>query len=160
EDEGVDVVGIGERAERVAKLRVAFEGQRVLALGPVELDHGDAALRAPEEMLRLQAGHAGQCSPSQLLRKARSMPDSRRASSSPTEPRSSAIHPSCARAMRSNAAMPCSVSRTIEARRSPSRLARTTRPSATRRSTMPVTLPLETSRKRDRSLISMPSGAR
>ena len=53
-----------------------------------------------------------------------------------------------------------SVSFTIDVRRSPLRRALVTSPSVTSRSTIPVTLPLETSRKRDRPLISMPSGAR
>jgi hypothetical protein len=33
DDDGLDVVGIGQRAEQVAQLGVGIEGQRVLALG-------------------------------------------------------------------------------------------------------------------------------
>src|SRR3546814_5099698 len=40
------------RAKRVAQLRIAGEGQRILALGPIEGDRGDAGLESPAEMLR------------------------------------------------------------------------------------------------------------
>ena len=41
-----------ERVERVAQLVIAVEGQRVLALGPVERDRRDAVLELPQEMRR------------------------------------------------------------------------------------------------------------
>ena len=41
-----------QRAEGVAKLGIAFEGQRVLALGPVERDRRDPVREVPQEMLR------------------------------------------------------------------------------------------------------------
>src|SRR6185312_14843485 len=127
----IDVAGIDEIAERVAKLGIAFEGQRVLALRPVEPDGGDAIFDLPEKMLRLQICHGGggHSCPSQLLRKAVSMPLRRRASSSPTWPSSSLIQLSWAVAMRANVLVPASVSRTIEVRRSPLRRARVTSPS-------------------------------
>ena len=39
-----------ERAERVAQLGIAVEGQRILALGPVERDRRDAVREVPPEM--------------------------------------------------------------------------------------------------------------
>ena len=54
EDHDVDVVGIDERAERVAQLGVALERQRVLALRPVQPDRGDLAVDVPQEVLRLE----------------------------------------------------------------------------------------------------------
>ena len=62
--------------------------------------------------------------------------------------------------MSANSARPLRVRLMNEVRRSPLRCARATNPSETSRSTMPVTLPFDTIRKRDSSLISMPSGAR
>ena len=44
-----------ELAEGVAQLVIAFEGQRVLALGPVERDRRDAILELPQEMRRREA---------------------------------------------------------------------------------------------------------
>ncbi len=46
EDDDVDVVGVGEGAEPVAQLGIALEGERVLALGAVEGDAGDAVRRS------------------------------------------------------------------------------------------------------------------
>ena len=59
EDDGLHVVGIGERAEGVAELGVALEGERVLPLRPVERDDRDRALHAPAEVFWLEAGHVG-----------------------------------------------------------------------------------------------------
>ena len=44
-----NVGGVDEIAEQVAQFRVAVEGQRVLALGPVEPDGRDAAILADLE---------------------------------------------------------------------------------------------------------------
>ena len=52
------VGGVDEIAEQVAQLRVAVEGQRVLALGPVEPDRRDAPVLA-----RLEAEMARRDSP-------------------------------------------------------------------------------------------------
>ena len=57
EDDGLDVVGAGQRPERVAQLRVRLEGERVLALGPRQRDDGDAALDAPVEVDRTEIAH-------------------------------------------------------------------------------------------------------
>ena len=40
----MDIVGIVKVAEPVAQLRIAFKGERVLALRPVQRDAGDAVL--------------------------------------------------------------------------------------------------------------------
>ena len=47
---GSDVVVRDERPERVAKLGVGVERQRVLPLGPGQRDDGDAAVEAPVEV--------------------------------------------------------------------------------------------------------------
>jgi len=47
DDDGLDVVDVIERAERVAKLGIAAEGQRVFALRPVEADDPDLAVLLP-----------------------------------------------------------------------------------------------------------------
>src|SRR5581483_8995361 len=52
------VIGGGERAECVAQFGVGFEGDRVLALGPRQLDERDLAVEPPVEMLRLEVFHA------------------------------------------------------------------------------------------------------
>ena len=46
----------GAGAEQVAQLGVRVEGERVLALGAVERDRGDAAVQRPLEVLRAVAG--------------------------------------------------------------------------------------------------------
>ena len=48
----IDIAGISQRAKRVAKLGVAVEGQRVLALRTVEADGRDFGLDLPQEMFR------------------------------------------------------------------------------------------------------------
>ena len=55
EDDRLHVVGVGQRAEGVAQLCVALEGQRVLPLRPVERDHRDGALHAERKCARLEA---------------------------------------------------------------------------------------------------------
>src|SRR3546814_7218730 len=52
EDHDFDRGRVHYRAKRVAQLRIAGEGQRILALGPIEGDRGDAGLESPAEMLR------------------------------------------------------------------------------------------------------------
>ena len=52
--DGFDLRRVVELAERVAKLGIAVEGQRVLALGPVERDRRDAVIELPQEMGRLE----------------------------------------------------------------------------------------------------------
>src|SRR5258708_6170478 len=47
---GADLAHIGELAEQVAELGVAREGQRVLALRPVERDRRDRSVDRPAEM--------------------------------------------------------------------------------------------------------------
>src|SRR6185369_3976924 len=54
DDDDLHFTRMFEEAEGVAKLGIAFEGQRILALGPVEGDRGDPVLEAPQEMLRLE----------------------------------------------------------------------------------------------------------
>ena len=53
---GVHVGGVLQLAEQVAQLGVRLEGQRVLALGPVQRDGGHAVLHLPEEVLGAVAG--------------------------------------------------------------------------------------------------------
>src|SRR6266508_5418572 len=153
----MNILGVADIAKRVAQLGVRIEGQRVLAVRPVQPDGGDAVLRPPNEVLRAVVGHAGHASPSQLLRNDLSLTDSCPASRTVTRASSSSIQLSCAAAMSSNAERPLRVRLTKEVRRSPLRCARTTKPSDTRRSTIPVTLPFDTMRKREISLINMPS---
>jgi hypothetical protein len=74
--------------------------------------------------------------------------------------RIASIQPACAAAMAAKRVSPLPVRRTKVARRSPARANRSTLASATRRSTMPVTLPLDTIKCRESSLIFMPFGAR
>ena len=57
EHDGLHIVGLGKRAKRIAKLRIAFEGERVLPLRPVERDHSHRALHAEAEMGRLEISH-------------------------------------------------------------------------------------------------------
>src|SRR6516162_1879761 len=154
------VVGRGERAERVAQLGVRLERQRVLALRPVELNGGDGTVHPPEKVLGLERRHLRHASPSQSLRNALSLAESCSASRIETPPSSSSTQRSWAAAMSANAVRPLRVRLMNEVRRSPLRWARTTKPSDTSRSTMPVTLPFDTIRKREISLISMPSGLR
>ena len=52
DDDGADVVRVAKRAEQVAQLGVGVEGQRVLALRPVQRDGADAALAAATESAR------------------------------------------------------------------------------------------------------------
>ncbi len=47
DDDRLDVVAYDESAEEVAQLRVRVEGQRILALGPVERDRRHLAVRNP-----------------------------------------------------------------------------------------------------------------
>jgi hypothetical protein len=56
---GLDVVGVGQRAEQLAQLGVRIEGERVLALGPVEGQRGHAARDGEHEVACLVAGQAG-----------------------------------------------------------------------------------------------------
>src|SRR5690606_39118307 len=56
DDHALHLVHVRKGAERVAQFRVGFEGQRVLALGAIERDGGDAVGELPTEMLR------GECS--------------------------------------------------------------------------------------------------
>ena len=74
--------------------------------------------------------------------------------------RISSTHRSCAAAMLSNRSVPLPVRRTKVARRSTSLATRATRPSATRRSTMPVTLPFDTMSWRETSVMVMPLSRR
>ena len=50
------ILGIDKRPESIAKLRIALEGQRILALRPGKAKMSDAVLDLPEEVLRLQIG--------------------------------------------------------------------------------------------------------
>src|SRR6187549_3502074 len=72
----------------------------------------------------------------------------------------SRIHPSCWPAISWKSLRPLGVRRTRYARRSPSTSTRSTRPSATSWSVMPVTLPPVTIMRRDSSFIFRPSGLR
>jgi len=56
-DNGVDVVGINQRAKQVAQFCVGVEGQGVLALGAIEGDGGDTRGYFPQKMVRLVIGH-------------------------------------------------------------------------------------------------------
>src|SRR5580700_9756234 len=157
----MDVVGRSEVAKRIAQLGVGLEGERILALRPVELDEGDGAIHAPEKMCGLKRRHLfGHASPSQSLRNDFSLADICSASRTESPPSNSSTQLSCAAAMSANKAWPLRVRLMNEVRRSPLRCARATSPSETRRSTMPVILPFDTMRKREISLISMPSGLR
>src|SRR5262249_42944894 len=160
EDHRIDVVGVAQRAEGVAQLGIGLESERVLALRAAQPHARHLALDLPQEVLGLEAGHLGHSRPSQLLRKAFSIEVNCRASVLVTSASRSPTQRSCAAAIVLKLSLPDLVRRTIDVRRSPLRWPRCTSPSATSRSTMPVTLPLDTSRKRDRSLISMPSGVR
>ncbi len=53
--DGAHVAGLGELAEQIAQFRIAFEGQRVFLLGPVQRDGRDASVGVGLEakMLRL-----------------------------------------------------------------------------------------------------------
>ena len=50
DDHGVHVGGVLQGAEQVAQLGIRVEGQRVLALGPVQHDGGDRAMYLPAEV--------------------------------------------------------------------------------------------------------------
>src|ERR1700685_1998743 len=152
----MDVVGRSEVAKRIAQFGVGLEGERILALRPVELDDGDVAVHAPEKMCGPKRRHFGHASPSQSLRNDFSLADICSASRTESPPSNSSTQLSCAAAMLANKAWPLRVRLMNEVRRSPLRCARATSPSETRRSTMPVTLPFDTMRKREISLISMP----
>ena len=51
-DDAMHVAGVAQLAEQVAQFGVGREGQRVLALGPVQRDDADAVLDLPGEVLR------------------------------------------------------------------------------------------------------------
>src|SRR5579863_6018308 len=136
EDDSFDVLGVGQRAKRVAEFGVGFECERIFPVGPVELNHRDGAVHAPKEIHRFQGGHCGHASPSQSLRNDFSLADKCSASRMEMLPRSSSTQRSCAAAISANAAWPLRVSLMKDVRRSPSRCERTTMPSETSRSTM------------------------
>ena len=143
EDDDVDVVGVGERAEPVAELGVAVEGQRVLALRPVERDARDAVLDRQRKCL-------GALMPS-ILRSAQPVADRLQAGDQlvrlgGAHRAEQLVDPGLVRgrepgelrlAARRSAAPASPGGRPRPARRA-------TSPSATSRSTMPVTLPFET----------------
>jgi hypothetical protein len=51
EDDDLDVARVAQPLEQVAQLGVRVEGERVLALGAVQRDRGDAAAQRPLEVL-------------------------------------------------------------------------------------------------------------
>ena len=120
EHDRLDVVGVDERAERIAQLGVGLEGQRVLALRPRQADDGDAALALPAEMLRLEIGRDHRRLPplrgarrgSRVAARAACRPGRRAGrSASPTSallkpPSSSSTQLSCAAAIAANSAAP------------------------------------------------------
>ena len=59
EDDDIDIAGVDQSAEHVAQFGITVEGQRILAIGPVKTDSGDAVLHVPKEVLRLEAGEFG-----------------------------------------------------------------------------------------------------
>ena len=68
EHHGLDVIGIDEIAESVAQFGIGIEGQRILALRPVELDDRHVAFHPPQEVRGLRALHRFHVSLSQSLR--------------------------------------------------------------------------------------------
>jgi len=52
----LDVGGIGQGAEQFAQLLVRIEGERVLAVRPIQRKDADILLHAPDEVLGLVAG--------------------------------------------------------------------------------------------------------
>ena len=118
----LDVVGVGKGTERVAQFGIGFEGDRVLALRPVQGDERDLAVDAPVEMLRLEILHGHgrlplHCGCGRPDRQAAgSCPPLRATSKSDSNP---STQSSCAVAMAANSAAPFGVSRTTMARRSP-----------------------------------------
>src|SRR6266849_2456208 len=83
---------------------------------------------------------------------------SSRTSFGPRSEKMSAIHVSCSAAILRNSARPVFVSRITCTRRSDSEVRRSTWPESTRRSTSPVTLPLDTIVRFETSDSVMPSG--
>src|SRR5262245_7913059 len=160
EHDDLDVVRPRQFAERLPKFGVAFEGDRILPLGALERDHRDTVLGGPIEVFRLKAAHIHARDPPLRMRpdnpsRWRIRVSASAASNSDSRP---STHVSCALAMAVNSLRPRGVSRTMMARRSSAGAWRTTILSDTSRSMMPVTLPFETIRKRDSSVMVMPSG--
>ena len=129
DDDGLDVVVCGERTERVAKLGIGVERQRVLPLGPGERDDGDAPSTRQLKCVWLETvsgrSHSRALLPkSRAYRASRSVPGSARG-----EACEDLVHPaSWASAMRRSGAGPWVSSRTKVARRSLALAMRTTRP--------------------------------
>jgi hypothetical protein len=56
DDDRLHVIGVFQVSEQVAQLGIRIEGERILALGPVEHDAADAVGDAPGEVPGLVAG--------------------------------------------------------------------------------------------------------
>src|SRR5262249_31342948 len=159
-DDDPRIVGASKLAEGLSELGITFESNRVLPLGTLERDDGNTAFGSPIEMFRLKVAHRHARDPPLRIRldnpsRWRISVSASAASNSDSKP---STHASWALAIVLNSLRPRGVSRTIMARRSSAGAWRTTILSATSRSTMPVTLPFETIRKRESSVIVMPSG--
>ncbi len=116
--------------EQVAQLGIGLEGQRVLALGPVERDGAHAAVKGPGEMSRLVAGLRRRTAAHGVARAdvvfhgclrelcwlcCLTLPSSRcrvSISRSPRAAKASTIQSSCGMAMSANCSRPCGVRRT------------------------------------------------
>ena len=156
--------GIDQSPERIAQLGIAFEGQRVLPLRPVQRHGRDAGVERPLEMRgpeRLGVEPRIHCGlsfrdgvlqvPERVIeafaRAAIHAGERARRSSRDGRQRGRRIRPG-----------PSAVSRTIEERRSPGAVRIRTSPSLASFWTSWVALPLETSKARDSAPMLSPSG--
>src|SRR5581483_9745720 len=116
---------VRKRAKMIAQLGVRIERQRVFPLGPIQRNHADLALDAPQKMLGLL--HGATSSACSLARAS-----SRKSSSCSRRDRPESIsttHSSCARAISAKVRSPALVRRMRKARRSLGSSSRSTMPS-------------------------------
>src|SRR6476660_10628143 len=156
----LDIAGALKLAEGLPEFSITFESDRVLPFGALQRDHSNAVLDRPVEIFRLEVAHGHARGPPLRMRldnpsRWRISVSASPASNSDNNP---SPHVSCALAMAVNCFRPRGVSRTLMARRSSAGAWRVTSLSDTSRSMMPVTLPFDTIRKRESSVMVMPSG--
>src|SRR5262249_16731026 len=147
-----------EYAEEIAQLRIALEGEGVLALGPVERDGADLTLNAPAEVRGLDVAAVHLCAPAAASDCFSRPSSSKRCAISARGrlPMSRSIHSSWTGVMASKNCLPAAVSRMRRLRRSPGSGARLTRPSCNSASVRPVTLPLVTMSREESSPMVSP----
>src|SRR5262249_51775963 len=173
DDDRLDRFLFCRRAEEVGDLRVTFESERVLLVGPVQRDGRDLAVDRKPNMARLVArerqgdridcAHRAPPLPMALRADALVLASSRMSVSISSVDKSasmSAIQSPFARAIAQKKRRPSPVRLTSCARRSLGEGRRLMRPCSSSRSTRPVTLPFDTIMRCDSSPNVIACGAR